>query len=351
MLYAFGSNGSGQLGLRDREDKSKPEPCVFPVDYESEVPVRIAAGGNHTLVLLRSGIVLAAGSNERGQCSRAPEGKASIGFKVLSIPGDDQKHFNFKACSATWEASTLVTQADDVYTFGSGSKGELGQGESITVSAPRQLSDFPPAGATVIDISSCMGHTVVVLSNGEVYGWGNGRKGQLGEPTGVVWSPRKVGNIPFKAFRAVCGREFTHVVGPPDTGHHAILGSDKLNIRSSAPPRVEGWKDVSASWGSIFVLLRDGTLISWGRDDHGQVPSTSLPKLSKIAAGSEHCLAQSTHGKVLAWGWGEHGNCGPFMEQGGDVKNRRNEVEIDNDRVHITGVGAGCATSWVLVGP
>lgn len=217
MLHAFGSNGSGQLGLSDYADRTKPEQCDFPVDYRNDVPVNIAAGGNHTLVLLRSGRVLSAGSNTSGQRGERLE-TSSLGFDGLSILTDRRRLETFKACSTTWEASTLVTSADAVYTFGSGPKGELGQGEDVRETLPRQIPCFPPVGATIIDISSCMGHTVVVLSNGEVYGWGQGRKGQLGEPTGIVWSPRRIQNIPFKAVRAVCGKDFTYIVGAPYTG-------------------------------------------------------------------------------------------------------------------------------------
>lgn len=352
MLYAFGSNGSGQLGLNDCIDRSKPEQCAIPVDYRTEVPAGITAGGNHTLVLLRSGKVLSSGSNERGQRGETIVETSPLGFDGVSIWTDGQRLELFKACSATWEASTLVTSANVVYTFGSGTKGELGQGEYITESLPRQIPDFPPVGSTIIDISSCMGHTVVVLSNGEVYGWGQGRKGQLGEPAGIVWSPRRIPNIPFKALRAVCGKDFTYILGPPDTGQHLSLGPDKWKIRSSAPDRVRGWKDVGASWGSIFVLLCDGKLISWGRNEHGQIPASTLPKLIKVAVGSEHCLGLTAQGEVLAWGWGEHGNCGLPVEPGGATEESWNTVDVNNGQgVCVTGIGAGCATSWILAEP
>ena len=352
MLYAFGSNGSGQLGLGHRIDRSKPERSVFPVDSQGDNPVDIAAGGNHTLVLLRSGKVWSAGSNERAECGQRPQGTSSLTFSGVSIYNEEQKPEKFKACSATWEASALVTSGDMVYTFGSGPKGELGQGELTTESFPRQITGFPPVGLTIVEISSCMGHTVVVLSNGEIYGWGQGRKGQLGEPAGIVWSPRRIPNLPFKAVRAVCGKDFTYIVGPPDTGQHMLLGPDKWSIRSSAPDRVKGWKDVGASWGSIFVLLSDGTLLSWGRNDHGLVSATHLLKLSKIAAGSEHCLGLTAQGEVLAWGWGEHGNCGLPVEPRGGKQQAWNSIDIEGAQErHVTDIWAGCATSWILVDP
>ena len=351
MLYAFGSNGSGQLGLFDRSDKAAPEPCIFSLGYPNEDPVSIAAGGNHTLLLLPSGRVLSAGSNERSQRGQVDALK-TVGFQSINFPGGEHHFEQFKACSATWEASMLVTSTNAVYTFGSGSKGELGHGQFITETPPRQLPNFPPMNSTIVNISSCMGHTVVVLSNGEVYGWGNGRKGQLGQPTGIVWSPRKLHHVPFEAVQAVCGKDFTYIVGPPGTGQHILLGPDKWSIRSSAPNHVRGWKEVGASWGNIFVLLDDDTLISWGRNDHGQKPAGTLPKLSKIAAGSEHCLALTHEGKVLAWGWGEHGNCGSSTESEGDLKNPWNEVVVrDGHGAYIRGIGAGCATSWITARP
>ena len=352
MLYAFGSNGSGQLGLCDKIDRSNPEQCVFPLQYRSETTVSVASGGNHTFVLLQSGRVLSTGSNEKGQRGPSFGERASHGFSDISIYSDEDKLELFKACSATWEASTLVSLADAIYTFGAGPKGELGQGEAIIASAPRRLSGFPPGGSTVIDISSCMGHTAVVLSNGDVYGWGQGRKGQLGAPTGIVWSPRRIPGLPFKAVRAVCGKDFTYIVGPADTGQHMLLGPDNWNIRSGAPDRVRGWKDVRSSWGSIFVLLCDGTLISWGRNDCGQLPATTPPELRKIAAGSEHCLGLTTQGEVLAWGWGEHGNCGLSVEAERTTQTTWNTVDMDNGRgICVTGIGAGCATSWILAEP
>ncbi len=346
MLYAFGSNGSGQLGLPDRIDRSEPDACVLPIYDESELPISIAAGGNHTLILLRSGKVLSAGSNEQGQRNKVSE--AQHGFDLVRLELREAAPTVFKACSATWEASTLVTRDNALYTFGTGLKGELGQGQTITSSPACQI-DFPPVDTSIVDIASCMSHTVAILSTGEVYGWGNGRKGQLGQPTGIVWSPRKIKDIPFFAIRAVCGRDFTYIVGAPETGQHLIMGPDRWNIRSSAPDHVRGWKDVRASWGTIFVLFRDGTLKSWGRGDQGQIPASDLPKLDSIAAGSEHCLALSAQGDILAWGWGEHGNCGPLVEAGGAPKHTWHKVKLNDDlQSHILGIGAGCATSWVI---
>ncbi|MCJ1484828.1 hypothetical protein MMC06_005001 [Schaereria dolodes] len=258
-----------------------------------------------------------------------------------------------KFCSATWEATVLVTRDNQIFTSGNGEKGELGQGADVTRGQTSNealaFSKLLLKDVEIIDLASSVSHTVVVLSNGDVYGWGNGRKGQLGEPASIVWEPRKIQGIHFNAVRAVCGREFTVIVGNTKEGRYIILGSDKYGIKTMAPPTLSHWKDLGASWGSVFALLVSGKIISWGRNDHGQLVHKDFPSIDRMAVGSEHVLALTQDRRVLAWGWGEHGNCGLQINGKGDAKNGWNEISIPVGEQHgeIRGVGAGCATSWI----
>ncbi|KAI9764718.1 MAG: hypothetical protein M1840_008110 [Geoglossum simile] len=354
MLHSFGSNGSGQLGLGHREDVSVPTKCLLPVALD-KLRARIAAGGNHTIVLLSSGGAFSTGENGDGRCgydtALAPLRAEFLRIAILVSP----LHIvdKFKLCAATWEATIFISHENEVYSCGTGLKGQLGLGDGVCYStAPQRVQGFPPAGTEIIDIASCMAHTVAILSNGEVYGWGDGRKGQLGEPAATVWSPRKFEGITFSAYKAACGREFTYIVGNPMHGHHAVLGLDKWGVRSSMPELVRGWKDIGASWGSIFVLQGDNRLFSWGRNDHGQLAPASVPDLQGIAVGSEHALGLTLEGSLVAWGWGEHGNCGPDIDDDGDVKGHWNEIPPPKGELGvvtpISGVGAGNASSWAF---
>lgn len=344
MLYAFGSNGSGQLGIGNEEDVSSPQPCLFSEKCSDVGEIRqIAAGGNHTLVLFESGELYFAGSNVDGRAGFAHAGRKVDRFYQVEL--------NFlekvKMCSAMWEASVIVTTEEEVYTFGTGFKGELGIGQVVASSKPHKLLDFPPSSESIVDMASGVGHTVVVLSNGDVWGWGNGRKGQLGEPAAVVQIPRKIQGLNFSVVRAICGREFTYLVGDPQEGHHAVLGLNKWNVRSSAPPDVLHWKDIGASWCSIFVLKSSGRIESWGRNDHGQLAPPELPRIVKLSVGSEHVLALTEDMNVVCWGWGEHGNCGPNTNETNDVNGRWNEIAIPPGNNNILrGLAAGCATSF-----
>ncbi|KAI4151817.1 MAG: hypothetical protein LQ340_003273 [Diploschistes diacapsis] len=337
-VYAFGSNGSGQLGIGHYNDVPMPESHIAPPPVALQSPIRIAAGGNHTLILYDSGHLT---------CT-APKHKSSNQSESTNILA-----IGTKLCSATWETSVYSSNENILTVCGEGEKGELGLGEDvINVPEPGRPLSLPFLNGgeiSIVHLASGLQHSVAVLSNGDVIGWGNGRKGQLGKPCEVVWKPRKVDDIPFKVIHAVCGREFTYFLGDAREGQSLVLGSDKWQIRSGAPKTVLGWRDVGASWGSIFILLDSGKIHSWGRNDHGQLAPSNLPKVDKIAVGSEHALAYTIGGDILTWGWGEHGNCGPSTDRFGDVKRGTwNTVRLPDGRTPaIRGIGAGCATSWI----
>lgn len=354
-LYALGSNGSGQLGIGHSEDVSVPKPVLFKNACPDGL-THIRAGGNHTL--LSSGTLHCSGDSSTGACGLKPDAtgvESHFDEAHLFSEGSSKPRAAF--CAATWEASIVVLQDENgratrVHAFGTGNKGELGLGELIFRSSKAQLiKNFPPDGTEVLGLAASMSHVVVVLDNGDVYGWGSGRKGQLGQPEEVVHSPRKIEGVNFKVLRAVCGREFTCLLGEKGAGEHAILGSDKNGIRSTAPQNVAGWKDIGSTWGSIFVLHNEGHISCWGRDDHGQLAPQGLPPLSQIACGSEHVLGLTVDGDVLAWGWGEHGNCGPNTIEG-DVKGKWNVIASSkylSAGTKISTIGAGCATSWIYI--
>lgn len=356
-LYAIGSNGSGQLGIGHKEDVSVPKQVLFDGDGPTGIK-QIRAGGNHTLILSRTGTLYCSGESLHGACGPGSDEYYTT-FKVAKIAQEPTEEQPLTIlCAATWQASIIVQKDENghstkVFSFGTSNKGELGLGEFIfRTSKPQLIPNFPPSGLEIVDLAASVSHVVAVLSNGDVYGWGSGRKGQLGEPEGIFQSPRKIENPDFKVVRAVCGQEFTYLLGESGTSQHKILGSDKRNIKSSAPGKALAWKDVGAGWGSIGLLQSDGHLISWGRDDHGQLAPKNLPPLSQIAIGSEHGLALTSDGDVCAWGWGEHGNCGPGTTNG-DVKGRWNVIASSKylpPDTKISYIGAGCATSWIFLG-
>lgn len=413
-LYALGSNGSGQLALTHAEDVSTPRKCHFETPPRADDSiVHVVAGGNHTLLLTRMGYVYAAGCNADGRCGPSMQQQEDLKTRGEkdddgSAGGDSLLCFRrvvltdalsgsrvdgpFRCVAATWEGSILVASVaerrsasaaedaecreDRVFVMGSNGKGELGLGvdAASSVEPGMSIAHFPPAGTTVSALAGGMAHSVAVLSNGDVYGWGAARKGQLGEALKggkVVWSPARIEGVPFPAVGAVCGREFTVVVGRKEMGEFVVLG-DRGNrwgvLDVPAELGAVGFFDIAASWHGIYVHLAAsrseeevssgdgppaGSVVAWGRNDRGQLPPADLPPVAKLAVGSEHVLALLEDGSVVAFGWGEHGNCGPETDSRGNVASSYRVISLpEAERASgrkVVGIGAGCATSWLIV--
>jgi len=351
MLYAFGSNGSAQLGLGHTEDQNEPQKVLVDNSDTSWGVTQLAAGGNHTILLCDDGKVRVMGNNEDGRCGM--KGIAQLDRPTempLPIIDSTGKPVEVKQIAASWSSTALLTAEGEVYVCGTGNAGELGLGFGImTASTLQRVPNFVSRGSQITTLAAGMGHTIVTLSNGEVYGWGKGRQGQLGEPQQNYWEPRQIADVGLFVVQAVCGREFTMLLDAPVTRSFTVLGpgkGDKFGIAADGPTLISGWKKVAASWGGIYVLKTNGETLSWGRNDHGQLASSRLDAIEDLAAGSEHCLALTYEGKVLAWGWGEHGNCGLPLDDNGDVKGIWNEVKVAGRAVRVF---AGCATSFIEV--
>ncbi|CAN6628050.1 protein KTI13 [Trichomonascus vanleenenianus] len=324
MIVGFGSNGNCQLGLDHDEDLDVPTKSFEGV--ESRGGAVIAGGGNHTVVIGSDHKVSAKGLNDSGQ---------------TSVTGD----LRCSTAAAGWEYTILVSQdGKHVYSLGNGPKGELGLGDVKLVSEPQQIPNFPPDGRAVKKIAASMSHVVVLLDNGSVWGWGVGRKGQLGEPADkVVSTPRKVPiDLNGKVTHIACGREYT-LVGCSITGDIRVLGNPRFGI--DEVPKLDGFKDLQSGWSTAHVLLNDGRVLSWGNNSHGQHVPAELAKykVASIGVGTEHVLALEESGtRVFAWGWGEHGNCGPNYTDG--------ELNVVYESSSpVKGVYGGYATSWIVV--
>jgi protein ATS1 len=371
QLFALGSNGSGQLGIGHEDDVSSPQPCTFAAASfqhlaADDMILKIAGGGNHTLVLFSSGAVFAAGSNEFGQCGLPSSISQTSVYRRVELHSKTSSNREqvvlFDDISATWETS-VFTRGDHIYVRGQGVKGELGLGENVKQADEEKgvivLSDLFHCSCRIEEIKSGMSHTVVLTNDGQLIGWGAARKGQLGEESKqkkVIWTPQKIGE-PLQAAKIAVGRDFTFVA--EETGRwYWLLGDPKYesdylpDLKPFVIANGEGTYDLTASWSNIYALIHsDHELKGWGRNDRGQLPPKHLPKLRGVAAGSEHCVGLTMDSKVVAWGWGEHGNCGRSTDAHANVAGGHwNVLPVPlSDTEEVVGVGAGCATSFIVV--
>jgi alpha-tubulin suppressor-like RCC1 family protein len=169
--------------------------------------------------------------------------------------------------------SMVLTSEGDVWTWGRGTQGQLGHGNTDIQNVPKRVEDL----TNVTDIAAGGYHSMAVGEGGSMYTWGFNRFGQLG------------------------------------LGDHGA-GTDRL-----VPTLVDGVNGVVAMAGGgihSLALSRNGTVMVCGANDCGQLGLgdtdnrdtftvvAGLSGVLDIDAGGEHTIAVTCEGEVWTWGKG-----------------------------------------------
>ncbi|MBA0566931.1 hypothetical protein Golob_011703, partial [Gossypium lobatum] len=163
-----------------------------------------------------------------------------------------------------------------VFTCGDGSFGQLGHGDYRSHCSPVKVSFF--VNKHVEQIACGMRHSLVLLKDGSgnlLYGFGSGKRGQLG--------------ISIDRIKSVNAPEI-------------IRGFDDVQIIT-----------ITANADHSAALSADGELYTWGRgfgatsDFLSPQQSPSSSKFSKVALGWNHALVLSDNGEVFMLGGSHHG--------------------------------------------
>lgn len=373
-LLACGSNGSYQLGLGNDDDHSALQRISLPALVNMK-PESFAFGGNHTLILFPDGRVFAAGNNEFGQCGIVGE---KLLHQFTELPG------RWLEIAAGWEFSILRSVDGSLYSCGHGPRGELGHGKEIKNCSKLTQIDLNGALASegfenslIRLIKASLNHVVVKLNDDRFIGWGACKKGQLGninpiDPSSqklryplALWDPQLLDLPPGPFF--VVGKERTLVYNergeilnslsqqPPsedalilelsarsDQNSVPQSGLEKrscLQSKSVVSPKIQ------CGWSSVHIL-KDGALSGYGKNSHGQLYNGNLPDetILDFAVGSEHGVFLTKDNSVYAWGWGEHGNCGP-----GEDPFEHNQLYKESEGDKVVDLACGLATTWIVV--
>ncbi|CAB1327289.1 unnamed protein product [Coregonus sp. 'balchen'] len=172
QVFSWGLNSHGQLGL----GKGVPlQPIPALVRSLTGVPVtQVAAGGTHTLALTLPGLVYCCGANRAGQLglNRVDEKGR---YNICAVPALRVLGVSFISCGEAHSA--VLTKDGRVFTFGEGSRGQLGHDASANELIPKLVERLD---GLVSQIACGSHHTLVLGSSGQLWAFGSGVKGQLG---------------------------------------------------------------------------------------------------------------------------------------------------------------------------
>jgi len=320
-LYAWGANGSGQLGLDDTANSSSP----IQIGGRS-VPFfeTIAAGRSASFGVKSDGTLWSWGVGTNGQT-----GQGSL--TQLSSPTQIGALTNWSTVTATIEqaGSGFAIKTDGtLWAWGNNNLGQLGLGDAINVSSPVQVG----TNTDWASVSCFSNNTIATTTSGEIYSWGNSNAGGTGQNTTVIdySSPVQIGSdtdwgsisTGFRNSASVKtdGTLWTWGNNSPN----GPLGIGTTNDTSS-PVQVgalTNWASVSCGYDHMLAIKTDGTLWAWGEGDEGKLGQGSqtdtsspvqvgaLTDWAKVNAGEDFSTAIKTDGTLWAWGLNNTGQLG-----------------------------------------
>ena len=172
------------------------------------------------------------GSNEVGQLGDGTATR-STPRAVLLHPGVTPT-----AIAAGDGRSLAIGSDGNAYAWGGNFFGELGDGTTTQRSSPVRMQ--LPAGVTAVSIAAGHGYSLVVGSDGRVYGWGQNPAGQLGIGATADGLTPAITNVPVGTYAtAVSARNGTLVIVRPTTqlagAYHPVTPARALDTRVGAP--------------------------------------------------------------------------------------------------------------------
>lgn len=272
-VYSWGWGDFGRLGHGDCRD------AFLPKSISALEGMRITAcscGDTHSVCLAEDGSLWAFGRNANGQLGLEGMEDRSTPCRVEAMK---DHHVVSISCGA--EHTVASTQAGEVYAWGWGRYGNMGDGEQLDRSVPTKA--ILPEGHHVTSVASGWRHSMALDTRGRVLSWGWGAYGQLGHNSrnDESW-PRVVEALSEHFISRVVGG-WRHTLAIDTEGHLFSWGWNKFGqlgtggFQDEVEPRVveavagETAVVVSAGWRHSCVVTAEGSLFSWGRGCNGQL--------------------------------------------------------------------------------
>jgi alpha-tubulin suppressor-like RCC1 family protein len=241
QLYAFGLNGSGELGSPSNNGTANPNPTPTLVGLPGQLGTvtQIAAGDSHSLVLTSSGQLYAFGHNRYGELGNATNNATSNPNPTPALVGFPGQIGAVTEIAAGTDNSLVLTSSGQLYAFGSNAYGELGSAANSGTSNPNPtptLVGLPGEIGVVTQIAAADGHSSIVTSSGQLYTFGRNAYGELGSTTNNgTTNPNP---IPTPVTLA-SGTTVDTVAKGPSAGHTlAIVSGLAITTSSLATARV-----------------------------------------------------------------------------------------------------------------
>ncbi|KAL5753461.1 hypothetical protein ACOSP7_023638 [Xanthoceras sorbifolium] len=329
IVCSWGRGEDGQLGHGDAEDRLSPTQLSALDGHEI---VSLTCGADHTTAFSESRMEVY--SWGWGDFGRLGHGNSSDLFTPQPIKALQGLRIKQIACGDSH--CLAVTMEGEVQSWGRNQNGQLGLGTTVDSLVPQKIQAFQ--GVSIKMVSAGAEHTVAVTEDGDLYGWGWGRYGNLGlGDRNDRLVPEKVANVYLQGEKMVmvaCG--WRHTISVSSSGGLYTYGWSKYGQLGHGdfedhlvPHKLEALhgsfiSQVSGGWRHTMALTSNGKLYGWGWNKFGQVGvgdnvdkcspvQVKFPndqKVVQISCGWRHTLAVTERQNVFSWGRGTNGQLG-----------------------------------------
>ena len=176
-LYSWGDNTHSQLGLGDTEDRQSPEEIKF---FADKTLVQISLGNSYSLALDNEGIVYAWGWNEGGQLGLGDKEKR---LTPSLIPYFKENGIYIIQVAAAYKHNLALDKNGKVYSWGWNEFGALGLSHNEEKLSPTLISFFEENGIIISKLAIGSWHSLALDEKGNVYSWGENSRLGLSDET------------------------------------------------------------------------------------------------------------------------------------------------------------------------
>jgi alpha-tubulin suppressor-like RCC1 family protein len=336
-VRCWGKNDYGQLGIDTAIPGVNQDSPVDVPSLTSGVAA-LAAGQNHTCAVLAAGGVKCWGRNNYGQLGNGatiPGTSQGVPVDVTGV-GTIQLDGSVKPIAAGADHTCVILASGTLQCWGRGTTGQLGNAASLDSSTPVAVSGLTSVKQVDGGGGTASGHTCAVVSGGTVSCWGQNASGQLGKAGGGTYNtPQAVSGLTGVAEVALgsahtCARLSGGTVQCFGFGASGQLGNG--GTTSTATPtavsNVTGASSIAAGQTHACVASSAGVKC-WGQNGSGQLGNgaygtteatpVSVAGISTAAVlflGDSHSCA-ITASAFFCWGLNQYGQVG---DGGSDVR-------------------------------
>jgi alpha-tubulin suppressor-like RCC1 family protein len=353
QVYCWGRNDSGQLGTGDTTASNVPVEVDAGEDY-----AQISARADHVCGVIDGGSgVECWGAGTYGQLG---DGSDEPNLSPAPVPGLGSG----LAAVATSDRTTCASSSTgDVWCWGERGPGLLGDGAALV----RALPETQGLGRVYEDVA-VMRRAQCALSEGKVYCWGDDADSRLGQGTvnEARVEPGEVQGLEDVTVEAIdagvshaCALSTEGEVYCWGAGEEGQLGDGERQTSSSAVKVALQQRATEIAVGALHTCAvgETGEVLCWGDGRSGELgdgnpPGSLVPvaadagpttRFVSVSAGDGFTCALSTTREVFCWGRGAGGRLG-----NGGTSDQLTPAKIDSGAVVFDVLGVGATQACAL---